>query len=56
VIRAHESSRKRRCATKQTLLGRFSASDRIIPSGSALGFADLQNKIAFGASKQTFCL
>lgn len=35
----------------QSLSGRFSASDRIIPYGNAPRFAYLQNKTVFGASK-----
>lgn len=45
------AQRRWKCAAKQTPPGRFSASDGIIPYSNAPGFAYLQNKIVFGASK-----
>lgn len=45
------AQRRQRCDAMQTLSGRLSASDRIIPYGNTPSFAYLQNKTAFGASK-----
>lgn len=45
------AQRRWKCAAKQTPPGRFSASDGIIPYSNAPGFAYLQNKIVFEASK-----